>query len=750
MNQAYPINTPKNTSSDTEASSSSDNKNRLTFPFTGPFSHKNILLDEKLNMTKRPKSPKKEAIRTFCRIRPFKGENELFSISENDDRILNIIPQNVEKLQVGNNLKLINSYTFSKVFSETSTQDEVFNFTCKPLIDDLILNHKSGLIFAYGMTNAGKTYTMVGTPEQPGILPIALQNLLEYDIKDNNFAFYCNFIEIYQEEVLDLLADDPNKKNKYYKKKLNMKENLNSVFFLQDVTYAKLDTLSDFNSILNKGIAKKVHSSTALNQNSSRSHTIFKIILLNKSKDITKIDFSTEELISISVVDLAGSERQKRTDAKGKNLQEACKINQSLSTLGKCLEAMKYNSTSNNKRIVPIRESKLTKLFSEYFQGDQNIIMITNINPRPEDFEETIRALNYSCLAKDIKPIKSIIPRAMTTNELKNQLKREKKLIDILNNSEMEKDNKANEEKMNPLFMDKNDKLDDTITFNVNDFFNNSRLGENDKDDFLNDPNINTSSKEEEINKLVEEIKKLREEVQEFKKVNNEEKKRNIFQSQSFFDKNKLNNNNNPYMNPYSCFSQSDQNTNDFLKSLDKGDDSPNDPQEKKNTEASDKIHSFNHMNNNEVLVPYNNGIFGYPYNNPFIPYPYTSLTLPDQNNCIITDKNGKMNNKNKRINDMLNNSLKNFPGFQRGFNLILYKPRISNLFPSSIREESSESSDDEDEPKKRKVRHKNNKNKKKKTVKYLGKEKHKKSFIYPKINKKSKDNSESSDESDS
>ena len=195
------------------------------------------------------------------------------------------------------------------------------------------------------MTNAGKTFTVIGTPDKPGILPKALQKLLEYDeqkIKPDNINnnLYCNFVEIYNEDVFDLLADDLTGKNKFFKRKLNVKENLNSVFFLQDVTYSKLDNLESFNNILNKGISKKVHSSTNLNQNSSRSHTIFKIILMNKNKDISKIDFSTEELISLSVVDLAGSERQKRTEAKGKNLQEACKINQSLSTLGKCLEAM--------------------------------------------------------------------------------------------------------------------------------------------------------------------------------------------------------------------------------------------------------------------------------------------------------------------------------------------------------------------------------------------------------------------------
>ena len=132
---------------------------------------------------KKKSSSKIEAIKTFCRIRPIKGTNELFSISQKDDKILNINSANLEKLNVGNNLKLINSYKFSKVFGEFSTQEEIFEYTCKPLIDDLVLNQRSGLVFTYGMTNAGKTFTVIGTPDKPGILPQALKTLLEYDVK---------------------------------------------------------------------------------------------------------------------------------------------------------------------------------------------------------------------------------------------------------------------------------------------------------------------------------------------------------------------------------------------------------------------------------------------------------------------------------------------------------------------------------------------------------------------------------------
>ena len=729
-------------------------------------STKKITIDETFTPKKKAKS-KLEAIKTFCRIRPTKSPNELFSIAKSDDRILNINSANLEKLNVGNNLKLINSYKFSKVFDENSTQEEVFEFTCKPLLDDLIFNQKSGLVFTYGMTNAGKTYTVIGTPECPGILPLALKNLFDYgNINNNNYNFYCNFVEIYNEDVFDLLSDDPSGKNKYFKKKLTVKENLNSVFFLQDVTFSKLDTLDSFNTILNKGISKKVHSSTALNQNSSRSHTIFKLILFKEgNKDISKIDFSTEELISLSVVDLAGSERQKRTDAKGKNLQEACKINQSLSTLGKCLEAMKHNSCSNNKKMVPLRESKLTKIFAEYFQGEQNIIMITNINPRTEDFEESIRALNYSCIAKDIKPMKSVIPKLTSGNELKQQIKKERKLNEAQSNNNNIIDNKKNEEinseYMNEKISGKNDqKLNDSLTLNLNELFNS-----NSNFDDINEHEMKTEftkapediSTKEEIAKLVNEIKKLREEVSEFKNDNSEFQKSKIFGLQSdtqsirgiSFDKNKLNFMNNN-LRPFSQISQSETNLkilgnndlnlpgfncNDSILSQEPNNNFPN-------TNSTNPPNFFSGMNsamqnntsfdplnnipNNGMLTPYGN--YGYPFNNPFIPFYGASnifggaaLPLPSslpQTNDKKNKTAGKIGKKNKKMSNMINSAIGNLvPGISKGVNLIFINSKFGNLIPGqSILEESMEysDSDDDDVPKKKKVKGTPKKKKKK------------------------------------
>ena len=795
-------------------------KAEISIASTDINSNKAIELEQNSTPKKKQRSSKLEAIKTFCRIRPIKGTNELFFISENDDKTLNINSANLEKLNVGNNLKLINSYKFSKVFGENSTQEEVFEYTCKPLINDLILNNKSGLVFTYGMTNAGKTFTVIGTPEKPGILPQALKNLLEYDEQKNNNneninnnSFYCNFVEIYNEDVFDLLADDPSEKNKYFKKKLNVKENLNSVFFLQDVTYEKLDSLESFNNILNKGISKKVHSSTNLNQNSSRSHTIFKIILINNNKDISKIDFSTEELISLSVVDLAGSERQKRTDAKGKNLQEACKINQSLSTLGKCLEAMKHNSNSNIKKMVPLRESKLTKIFAEYFQGNQNIIMITNINPRTEDFEETIRALNYSCIAKDMKPVKSIIPKLSIGNELKNQLKKEKKLNEILKNSNnnIDTENKNFDENSskfiltdkNKIYENKNEKLNDSLTLNLNELFNSNlnfdEINSNElKTEFTRPPDENTSTKDE-ISKLLIEIKKLREEVNEFKADNSEAKKSKKLSQQSnsklqpsknnVFDKKKisyLNNNINPFAgNPSNENNIGAMQNNDLDKMSFNCDESIicNDNtnlgfgQGMNNINQSNNINKMNNMNNmnnfgnmNNMLVPYGN--YGYPYNNPFVPFYgsniYNSplLALPDPKNynrdlnqLVITDKGNKKkkNNKNKKINDILNSAFHNlYSGLHNGINLIFINSRFRHLQNQSIEEEIDDYSDSDEEdyvPKKKKIKgtpkRKKKQNGRNKPQKYYGKTKNvtqKKKAIYPKEKKNNRNKNDDED----
>jgi hypothetical protein len=129
------------------------------------------------------------------------------------------------------------SFNFSKIFDCQTSQIDIFSTTCLPLLDDLIKNKKSGLIFAYGLTNAGKTHTIIGNPNNPGILPMALKTIyekIEFEIKskilETNPELFCNYIEIYNEEIFDFLANE-GKANKC-KKKVHIKEKDKNIFYV--------------------------------------------------------------------------------------------------------------------------------------------------------------------------------------------------------------------------------------------------------------------------------------------------------------------------------------------------------------------------------------------------------------------------------------------------------------------------------------------------------------------------------------
>ena len=636
-----------------------------------------------------------DSIKTFCRIRPFNGTNLLFHRSKTDSQILNINSENLQKLNINTNLKLINSYKFTKVFTEENTQVEIFNETCKKLIDDLVFNFKSGLIFTYGMTNAGKTFTVIGSPNNPGILPQSLILLFDYyqNNKLNDFNLFCNFVEIYNEEVFDLLSNDELGKNKFYKKKLNVKENLNNIFYLQDVTFQKLNSLKDFNDSLNLGISKKVHSSTNLNQNSSRSHTIFKIILKKQNENN-----NFEQEISLSIVDLAGSERAKRTDTSGKELQEACKINQSLSILGKCLESMKHNSIYTNKKLVPFRESKLTKLFCEYFQGEQNIIMITNINPRKEDFEESIRALNYSCLAKDIRPVKSVL-NINNKNTLKLINKKKDNCINKSNNNLNEDNNVKDDININKNSEDiknENNNLPLDYLSRGEYIINNDNLKTKDEKSNLLTVRENYSVENSDIQKLITEIQNLRSEVLGFTNSN-------------------ISNSNNNKNTSTSTTTSSNSLISNLFNDL-------NDNSSIKNKSINQNLSIDNNTinNNNQNNFPYNNH---FNYFNPYIPHlpnnnyynnnSYNNIPLLPSPYPIKQIRNDYPQSFLER---QINESLNLIPPQAKnsGLNLIFINSRFSDFHMGKngpiLEEDENES---EDEEKQKKKRNNNNNNKK-------------------------------------
>lgn len=316
------------------------------------------------------------------------------------------------------------NFNFNHIFNNEIDQNNIWNITTKPTIDDFIFKYKPGLIFAYGISNSGKTHTIVGNINNQGILPKSLIYVYSYiDEINKGYSNYklslkCSYVEIYNEEVYDLLSETGSTKCDIREK--------DKRFFLVNCTYFKLNSKIDYQYALNKGIEHKKHLKTKLNLNSSRSHTIFTLYLqktyynnIDNTTNSNNCSSHEEYLSCLAIVDLAGSERLSKAETIGKGKIETCKINTSLVTLGRCLEALKdtsnyilnNSSISNNiinKPFIPFRESKLTLLFQEYMLNeDSNIILISHVSLLKKYENENLRILNYCNLAKCIKPIKS-------------------------------------------------------------------------------------------------------------------------------------------------------------------------------------------------------------------------------------------------------------------------------------------------------------------------------------------------------
>jgi hypothetical protein len=355
-------------------------------------------------------------IDVFCRFRPI-GTPDKRSPYYIIDPIDNFIELDAPDEIIQKNSK-IKKYSFTKVFDETATQDEIFDDTVKKMVAEMFNARISGVIFSYGVTNAGKTHTIIGNKQDPGLLPRLLRYLM--DAKDAVVKGDAEFegidsehpvdlevsfesFEIYNEEIYDL-NPDPKKHDKVKsleRPKLKVKEGPQQSLIIEDLQKVLISTEEEAASIVNRCLKNRQVAATTLNSSSSRSHTIFRVtvdmveLISDQSRKIVK------RIGHICVVDLAGSERAKRTDNVEGKLKEAGGINNSLMVLGRCFQALKNNS------IVPYRDCKLTRLLSEFFKYESRIKMITNINPREEDFTESLRVLNYASLAKEVKFIAS-------------------------------------------------------------------------------------------------------------------------------------------------------------------------------------------------------------------------------------------------------------------------------------------------------------------------------------------------------
>ncbi|KFV68363.1 Kinesin-like KIF3B [Dryobates pubescens] len=339
------------------------------------------------------KAKSSESVRVVVRCRPMNGKERTASY----ERVVNVdvkLGQVSVKNPRGASHEPPKTFTFDAVYDWNSKQVELYDETFRPLVDS-VLQGFNGTIFAYGQTGTGKTYTMEGVrgdPEKRGVIPNSFEHIFTHISRSQNqqYLVRASYLEIYQEEIRDLLAKDQSKR-------LELKERPDTGVYVKDLSSFVTKSVKEIEHVMNVGNQNRSVGATNMNEHSSRSHAIFVITI-----ECSQLGLDGENHIRVgklNLVDLAGSERQAKTGAQGERLKEATKINLSLSALGNVISALVDGKSTH----IPYRDSKLTRLLQDSLGGNAKTVMVANIGPASYNVEETLTTLRYANRAKNIK-----------------------------------------------------------------------------------------------------------------------------------------------------------------------------------------------------------------------------------------------------------------------------------------------------------------------------------------------------------
>lgn len=308
--------------------------------------------------------------------------------------------KNVE-LSMGPNAISNKTYHFDKVFSPAADQSIIFEDVVQPILNEMITGYNC-TIFAYGQTGTGKTYTMSGDmtdtlgllSDAAGIIPRVLYSLFARLEADGvECSVKCSFIELYNEELRDLLSADDNAKLKIYDDQTRKSQ---SATMVQGMEESHIKSAAAGIQLLQAGSHRRQVAATKCNDLSSRSHTVFTITTFIKKASEAGEDYICAG--KLNLVDLAGSENIQRSGAENKRAAEAGLINKSLLTLGRVINALVDKSSH-----IPYRESKLTRLLQDSLGGRTKTCIIATVSPARSNLEETISTLDYAFRAKNIR-----------------------------------------------------------------------------------------------------------------------------------------------------------------------------------------------------------------------------------------------------------------------------------------------------------------------------------------------------------
>ncbi|CCK68501.1 tubulin-dependent ATPase KIP3 KNAG_0B00520 [Huiozyma naganishii CBS 8797] len=288
-------------------------------------------------------------------------------------------------------------FVFDKLFDTDVSQEDVYRGTTSTLLDS-VLDGFNGTVFAYGATGCGKTYTVSGTRENPGIIFRTMEELfvkMDALAGTKDFELTVSFLEIYNETIHDLLSPDTPPQ------KLVIREDSNEKISVSNLSYHSPRSVQDVLDLVIRGNDNRTTSPTEANSVSSRSHAVLQIHIMQRNKLVDLKEHQT--FGTLSIIDLAGSERAAATKNRGRRLHEGANINRSLLALGNCINALCSNDGSHRNQHVPYRDSKLTRLLKFSLGGNCKTVMIVCISPSSAHYDETLNTLKYANRAKEIK-----------------------------------------------------------------------------------------------------------------------------------------------------------------------------------------------------------------------------------------------------------------------------------------------------------------------------------------------------------
>ena len=327
-------------------------------------------------------------------------------------------------------------FSFDKVYSPNSITQNIYKDMCKDVTKS-VLNGFNCSIFMYGQTTSGKTFTMLGSPNSPGILPCSLRDVFRY-IENNeneniNFNVYCSYIEIYNENIHDLLTDAN------YLKLID--DNKYGVV-VAGAKRVKINNFNDGIGIKDFGEENRKYRETLINEYSSRSHSIFQIFIESneiKKENDDNLDYSKNKYSCLNLIDLAGSERIHEYENKNDGTGETGYINKSLFVLANVINKLAENKKNNH---IPYRDSKLTRLLSQALGGNSMTTIICTVSPASVNYYQTLSTLRFAMRAKNVK----LKPNVNEFLDEKGKIEYYKNEVKRLKNELMNKKNIFNEQ----------------------------------------------------------------------------------------------------------------------------------------------------------------------------------------------------------------------------------------------------------------------------------------------------------------